>query len=223
MKGLGTVRCDIGYGGAFPSMTVRSESAVIPGPVPAPTNLSATLQAGPQVTLSWTDNASNETGFVVERSLDGGANFTQVGTAPARNGTGNVTWVDTGVTLGLTYTYRVAATGANGATSAWSNRATILVAVPAPPENLQGTAARFGNNERVTLTWTDVATNETGYTIQRSTSVGFTSGVTTVTRPADTQTYTTGNISRTTWYFRVQATNALGPSAWVTVEVAPAP
>ncbi len=33
----------------------------------APTNLTATAQAGPQVSLTWRDNANNETGFVVER------------------------------------------------------------------------------------------------------------------------------------------------------------
>ena len=33
----------------------------------APSNLTATAQAGPQVSLTWRDNASNETGFVVER------------------------------------------------------------------------------------------------------------------------------------------------------------
>ena len=27
------------------------------------------MQAGPQVTLTWTDNANNETGFVVERAV----------------------------------------------------------------------------------------------------------------------------------------------------------
>ena len=77
-------------------MTVQSVSrpAAASTPPAAPTNLTATLQAGPQVSLTWTDNATNETGFVVERSTNGGA-FTQIATAPARNNTGNVTYVDT--------------------------------------------------------------------------------------------------------------------------------
>ena len=65
-------------------------------PPAAPTNLAATLQAGPQVRLTWRDNATNESGFVIERSTDG-VNFTQIATAPARSNTGNVTFTDTTV------------------------------------------------------------------------------------------------------------------------------
>ncbi len=71
----------VGYGLEFPSMTVQSMSAELTGgncPL-APTNLAATLQAGPQVRLTWRDNAINETGFVIERSTDG-VNFTQIAT-----------------------------------------------------------------------------------------------------------------------------------------------
>ena len=58
--------------------------------IAAPTNLAATLLAGPpRVSLTWTDNATNETRFNVERSTDG-VNFAVVGTAPARNNTGGV-------------------------------------------------------------------------------------------------------------------------------------
>ena len=53
-------------------------------PAPAaPTGLTATLDTTvPQVNLAWTDNATNETGYVVERSDNGGA-FTLIATLPA--------------------------------------------------------------------------------------------------------------------------------------------
>ena len=51
--------------------------------VAAPTNLTATLLAGPQVSLTWTDNATNETGFVVQRSDNGGA-FATIATPAAQ-------------------------------------------------------------------------------------------------------------------------------------------
>ena len=77
----------------------------------APTNLTATLQANPaggvQVSLGFTDNLAIETGFAIQRSTDG-VTFTPLATAPARAGTGAVTYVDTTVTYGTTYTYRVA-------------------------------------------------------------------------------------------------------------------
>ena len=43
----------------------------------APSNLTATPSAG-KITLNWTDNATNEAGFKLERSTDG-VNFTQFG------------------------------------------------------------------------------------------------------------------------------------------------
>ena len=138
----------------------------------APTTLTTTLQAGPQVSLTWRDNATNETGFVVERSADNGATFTQVATPPARNNTGNVTYLDTTVALGSTYQYRVGAVNIAGK-SAPSNTVTAVVAVPDTPTIATGTAARQGNNERVTVTWNNV-TNETGYTIQWSSTATFT-------------------------------------------------
>ena len=103
----------------FPTMSADSVSntagpihvGTAPAGPAAPTNLTATLQAGPQVSLTWRDNATNETGFVVERCTGSGA----AATSPRspwrrpRNNTGNVTYVDTTVTAGNSYLYRVAA------------------------------------------------------------------------------------------------------------------
>ena len=63
----------VGYGAEFPSMTVKSVSdPLMLGTAPAaPTNLTATLQAGLRVNLAWTDNATNEAGFRIQRSTDG--------------------------------------------------------------------------------------------------------------------------------------------------------
>lgn len=115
----------VGYGGAFPAMTVSSPaSASASANAPAaPTNLAATAQNGPQIRLTWRDNATNEARFVVDRSADNGATFTQVATAPARNGTGNVTYTDTTVAPATTYVYRV--TAVNLAGSAVSGTITV--------------------------------------------------------------------------------------------------
>jgi len=68
----------------------------------APTNLAATLQAGPQVSLGWRDNATNETGFSLERCTGAGCtNFVTIATPGPRNNTGNVTpYVDKTVVAG---------------------------------------------------------------------------------------------------------------------------
>ena len=53
------------------------------GAVPAdPTDLVAEVLSATQVSLTWTDNATNETGYTVERSDNGGA-FAAVATLPA--------------------------------------------------------------------------------------------------------------------------------------------
>ncbi|NSW88025.1 MAG: fibronectin type III domain-containing protein, partial [Syntrophobacteraceae bacterium] len=105
--------------------------------------------------------------------------------------------------------------------SAFSNTATFgtVVSPPAAPSNLAGTAVAQGaNNARVTLIWTDNSNNEAGFTIQRSTSADFTANVTSTNVGANTTTFQTGNVSRKTlFYFRVQAFNAAGTSAWSNV------
>ena len=122
----------------------------------APTNLTAVLQSGLRVRLTWRDNASNETGFIVERSTNG-SDFTQIAAPGARPGIGSVIYVDTTVPPGFTYTYRVAARNAI-VKSGYSNTATVAVpALPAAPTNLIATAVRRGiNGERVTITWSAV-------------------------------------------------------------------
>lgn len=213
----------VGYGGQFPALTVKSVSGVLGVNSPAaPSNLTATLQAGPRVSLTWRDNATNEAQFLVERSTDSGATFAPIATAPPRNNTGNVTFVDTAVTLGSTYQYRVRAVNVAGS-SGPSNTVTVTVAPPAAPANLAGTAARQGNGERVTVTWSDVV-GESGYLVQWSDTQAFTTVAGSGTTAADVTTFTSGAIARQTWYFRVRATNALGVSAWSgPIQVAAAP
>jgi hypothetical protein len=121
----------------------------------------------------------------------------------------------TTIAPGTTYTYRVAAVNAIGQ-SAYTNTATAIVpALPAAPAITGATAARSGNGERVTVTWSSVA-GATGYTIQWSATQAFTSiaGSGTV---GNTTTFTTGQFARQTWYIRVIATNLVGQSPPSTV------
>jgi hypothetical protein len=212
----------VGYGAEFPSMTVTSTSDTLAVNKPAaPTNLTATLQSGPRVSLTWRDNATNESGFVVERSTNG-AGFVQIATPPARTNTGNVTMVDNSVTVGNTYEYRVVAVNVAGRSDP-SNTVSVPVLLPGQPVISAGTAAASGANERVTLTWGDVS-NETSYVVQWSTSSTFAtvSGQSSAL-PANSTTYTTGNIARQTWYFRVRAANVVATVDSAPFTVPPAP
>jgi hypothetical protein len=194
---------------------------VLPAAPAAPTNLTLTLLANPtRVRLTWQDNATNETAFVIERSTDG-VNFAQIFTLGPRAGTGIVTWVDTTVQLGFTYTYRVAARNLF-VKSAYSTSAPVAVALPAQPSILTLTAVRQGlNTERVTVTWTPI-TGVTAYTVQWSvTNWGPVAGSANV--QPNLTTYTTGNIARQLWWFRVGATNVLGTTWSTPVSVLAAP
>jgi len=181
----------IGYGAEFPAMTVQSVSdpvVVAPSALPevplAPSDLTATLGFGPQVQLQWTDNANNETGFVVERSDNGGA-FTTFGAFGALTGTGgSVTTPDITVLPGHTYDYRVYAVNAAGP-SGFSNTATVVVPpISSTPTNLvltvQGSRT---TGPRIRLVFRDNqngGTPETGFQVFRSDNGGAFSLLTTL-------------------------------------------
>ena len=212
----------VGYGAEFPTMTATAmtpELTVGTAPLP-PSVLTAVLQAGPQVRLTWRDNATNESGFVIERSTDGGP-FIQIATAPARNNTGNVTFTDTtvrGATATATYTYQVAAVNPVGP-SAFSNTAVITVPLASPPAAPTSLAAAL-TGPQISLSWRDNATTESGFVIERSTDgVNFTqvatapalSGTGMVTWADTTVTVSPADV---TYSYRVAATNGAGTSAF---------
>jgi FtsP/CotA-like multicopper oxidase with cupredoxin domain len=214
---------DIGTAG-FPVTTAASgfSPAVMVGvdPTPlAPTNLSALEQAGPAVLLTWTDNATNETGFAVERSDNGGP-FVQIATPGPRNNTGSVTYTDTAVVAGASYSYQVRAVNAT-VFSTYSNVASITLSVPpaapAAPSNVLATGVVVSNNRsRINLAWTDNATNETGFEIQMATDAAFTQGLINATVGANVTTYQSGNLRRgLAYYIRIRAVNGPSPSAWI--------
>jgi len=103
-------------------------SAIASGPVPppaAPTALTATVASCSCINLRWNDNSSNETGFKIERCQGTGCgSFVQI----AQVGANVTTYSNTGLSAGVSYTYRVRAYNASG-NSAYSNTAT---ATPSP-------------------------------------------------------------------------------------------
>jgi hypothetical protein len=81
----------------------------------APTNLVAAAKSSSQIQITWADNATNETGYRIERSTDG-VNFAEVAQS-----LGNVTsFIDSSLAAGIKYYYRVRAYNAAGS-SGYSN------------------------------------------------------------------------------------------------------
>ena len=164
----------------------------------APSGLEA-VASGLQISLAWTDNAANETGYIVLRSTDS-LTWSTAATAPA-NATA---WIDAGLAAGTTYYYEVQATSAT-TTSEPSNQADATT-MPAIPGGLSATPM---STSRIDLAWNDVA-GESGYTIERSTNGGaYWTQIATVA--AGVTQYQDTGLAAATWYqYRVRAWNAAG-------------
>ncbi len=136
-----TYRVRASNAGGFSLYSNSDDATVTAAPGPnAPSNLSAAVTAG-GVVLTWTDNASNEGGFRVERKIGAGS-FMSLAIKAANV----VTHTDPALAAG-TYTYRVFATGS--ADSSPSNEAVVVVGGPSADAFVKsGTnaAANFGGN-----------------------------------------------------------------------------
>jgi Phage-related protein, tail component len=175
----------------------------------APSQLAANGISASEIDLSWVDNATNETALLVERSTDN-VSFTQIASLAA----GSTSYPNTGLASGTTYYYRVRAQNSFGF-SAYSNVANSTTIGPAAPSNLKATAV---STTQVNLTWTDNSTNESGFTVQRSTD--GTNYATVATTASNVTTFSDTGLSRSTkYYYRVQSFNADGNSSFATTTV----
>ncbi|MFO0891501.1 MAG: fibronectin type III domain-containing protein [Isosphaeraceae bacterium] len=183
----------------------------------APANLIGTAAASNRVDLSWTD-VTGETGYLVERSLDG-TTWSQVGTV----GQGVTSYSDSSVSPNTAYRYRARAANAGGSSDP-SNQVTVTTPAAsqalAAPSNLQATAV---TRSRVDLTWTDNSSDETGFRIERSTTNGRSwSLIATVGR--DVTSYSNTTVSRNrTYSYRVRAYKGTTYSAYSNVVVVTTP
>ncbi len=172
----------------------------------APTGLTASAVSATQINLTWTDNATNETGYKVERSTDG-ITFTEIASSLPANTT---TYADNSVTSGTLYFYRVRAF--NGSiNSPYSNIASAapLFIINAPTD-LVATAV---SPTQINLTWVDNATNEAGYKVERSTDGTTFTEISGTGLSPNTTTFVDAPVSsNTTYYYRVRAFN--GPNIY---------
>jgi probable HAF family extracellular repeat protein len=111
-------------GGASGWTPEVSASTLPPGPA-APTSLRLRVASASQVTFSWTDNSSDETGFEVHRHAGDGVYQRLVVLAPNSR-----LYLDSTLVPNRQYFYRVRALGVGGL-SAWSNE--IVWTTPSGP------------------------------------------------------------------------------------------
>lgn len=95
----------------------------------APTSLSATYWSANTVVLTWEDHAANETGFTIERKTGAAGDYEVIATV----GANVTTYLSAGLSPGVSTTYRVCATHAEGP-SDYALEA--VVTPPTPPAPL---------------------------------------------------------------------------------------
>jgi predicted secreted protein len=181
-----------------------------PTPPAAPTSLTATAASYSQINLAWTDNATDETGFYIERCTgEGCSEFAQVATVGA-----NVTsYANTGLAASTSYSYRVRASNGAGDSDYSNTASAVTLDLPTPPAAPSGLAATAVSSSQINLAWTDNSTDETGLKIERCTGAGCADFTQIATVTANTTSYSNTGLSASTSYsYRVRATNAGGDS-----------
>jgi fibronectin type 3 domain-containing protein len=165
--------------------------------------LSAALVSG-AVRLNWSDNSTDETGFIVQRSVNGGA-YTALTTV----GAGVATLTDSSAPAGSTCTYRVCSVNAVGASAP---SGAVSVALPAPPPAAASGLTAVATSTSVTLAWTDNATNESSYRVERSANGG--SFLLWIVLPSNSTRYVDTSVAAgATYAYRIVASNSSGNAA----------
>ncbi len=185
----------------------RTIKVAPPTPPVGPSTLVAKAASATKVDLTWVDNATDESGFVVERSLAGNAQYAPVGAVlPADS----VAFSDTSVVGNTAYDYRVFAV--KGALrSPASNVATVktpIVVVAVAPTAPAGLAATAASATKVDLAWTDTSNNETAFVVQRSAAGANAYAQVGKSLPANSTAYAdTTAAANTSYDYRVIAMN----------------
>jgi M6 family metalloprotease-like protein len=130
-------------------------------PPAAPTGLTATVVSDFRIDLAWTDHATDEEWYLVERRRSDEIDWSILKWLyPDTTSYSNI-----GLTSGYTYYYRVKALNAGGS-SAYSNTASAAIGVPpsgpAAPANLTATAV---SSSAIRLTWDDMSGNESMFQV----------------------------------------------------------
>ncbi len=142
----------------------------LPTPPAAPTGLSATTFSSDQINLYWIDNATNESGYYVERCQGSDCtSFDRIATL----GAGSTAFNDTGLAGNTTYRYRVQAYNVAG-NSAYSDPAAATtravppaVSIGLPSTTLTGSSpvtytVTYSGADTIILSPSKITLNQTG-------------------------------------------------------------
>ncbi len=181
-------------------------------PPAAPTALSASATSSTAISLSWTNNATNQSGFYIERSTNG-TTFAQIASVGA-----NVTsYNSSGLNSSTQYFYKVRAFNGGG-NSAYSNTASATTLAP-PATTPVHVGAVNGYSIRARKNWRGVFevtvhdgshNTVSGATVLVSWSGSASGSATAVTNSGGVATVTTSNISKKKSYIDMTVSNITG-------------
>lgn len=197
-----------GYSNIASAITTASTPPPPSGGVPgAPSSLSGWAASPGEIVLNWIDNASNETAFRVERSVNGA--FQEVLAVGANITTARVS----GLPSGSGQYFRVRASNAAGS-SAYTN--TLYVTTPSPGPTAPAAPARLTaravSSSAIQLTWSDGSSNETSFRIEKLVGSSYQEVLSVGSNVTSAQI---GGLSPSTGYtFRVRAANSAGYSGY---------
>ena len=175
-----------------------------------PSNMVSTVSEVGKVNVSWSDNSSNEDGFILERGVGEPLVWEVLDTL-----TTDVTnYLDEGVLEGVSYSYRCKAF--NSFTNTFTNYSNISSAVTKikNPSGLVSLADKVGE---ITLVWLDNSSAETGFNIERG--IGNPISYSVVgTVASNIVTYVDNTVSEGVEYsYRISAFNSLITSEYSNV------
>jgi autotransporter-associated beta strand protein len=186
--------------GNSPFSNTANASTQAAQPPATPSGLTATGVATNQINLTWIDNSTNEDGFNLERSTNGG-NYSSLALLAA----GTTNYSDTNLVAGTTYFYRVQAFRSCWGNSAYSTPASAATLLPPAPVTPVGLVAIPGNG-KINLSWL-TASGAGSYNLKRSTSSGSETNLLNTTGTSYTDTSVANG---TTYYYAVSSLNAGG-------------
>ena len=174
----------------------------------APSSLKTNAVSSSKIFLSWKDNASDETGFKVERKTGAGS-YSEI----AKLVTNVTSYYDNNLPVSTIYTYRVRAFNAAGNSSYSKEDSTSTQSgetIPNGPTSLSATAV---SSRMINLSWLDNSDDEDGFKVERKIGTGSFTEVANLF--ADVTSYSSSGLSASTNYtYRVRAYNSAGNSPY---------
>lgn len=163
----------------------------------APVNLNVSQVSPGQANLTWTDSATNELGYDIERSTDG-VNFSVIATV----GIHANQYMDSAVTPGMSYSYRVDAFNVGG-NSSYTNTANMSALIfTQDPYTPTGLGAAASGLNQISLGWTENSPVQS-FSVERSSDGSNYTQIATV--PAGTTSYLDSGLASSNYFYRIRA------------------